>query len=68
MTDERFQKYFCKSETMSSLAAKYGVTRRTLYSWIRPIRDDLTPGFWSIIKPHDLRKIIDFLGEYDTKA
>lgn len=67
MTDERFQKHFNKPETVATLAAKYNVDPRTLRRWIKPIQDSLSPPPWRSIRPVDLKKILEFIGEYELK-
>lgn len=64
MTDERFQKYFNHHETVSSLAEKYGITRQTLRTWLKPIKHKLNFSASKTFMPSDLKSIIEFLGEY----
>lgn len=64
MTDERFQKYFNHHETLSTLAEKYGIDRNTMREWIKPFKHKLSSGNWRTIRPHDLKVILECLGEY----
>jgi len=62
---DRF-KMFNTPETMSSLAAKYNVSLTTFKKWIKPIQHEIVIEPKNPFKPADLKKIIDFLGEYNV--
>jgi transposase-like protein len=61
---DRF-KQFNKPETVTSLAAKYGVSQRTFRKWITPIEEELNITHRKIFTPIELNLIINFLGEYN---
>ena len=53
-----------KPETVSSLAAKYGVTHKTFSNWISKIKDDLDIKRKRPLTPGQLKKIIEFLDSH----
>lgn len=61
---ERFKK-FNQPETITSLAAKYNVSRVTFRKWIKPIEHKLEIKHKKPFTPAELKIIIDFLGEYN---
>ncbi|MBU1719829.1 MAG: DUF4248 domain-containing protein [Bacteroidetes bacterium] len=56
---------FNKPETLSSLAAKYRVTYETFRKWLLPILDQVNFSPRRTFTPAEIKKIIDFLGEYE---
>jgi len=65
-SNTRFNR-FNRPETVTSLAARYQVSPITLLRWLNPIKDKIVIGRRQPFSPAELKIIIDFLGEYNTK-
>ena len=52
-------------ENLTSLAAKYNVSLKTFRKWIKPIEHDLTIAHRKPFTPAEIKKIVDFIGDYD---
>ena len=53
-------------ETMTSLAAKYQISRVTLRKWLIPIENQINISPRRPFTPVEIKIIIEFLGDYDS--
>ena len=57
-----------RAHTLAELAKSYNVDRRTLYNWIRPIRQELLEmytydkKYLSLLLPKQVKRIKEYLG------
>jgi transposase len=56
-----------KTYTLSELADEYGVSQKTMYNWLRPIREELIEMSIAkqrlrILLPKQVKRIREFLG------
>ncbi|WP_103919354.1 hypothetical protein [Candidatus Venteria ishoeyi] len=51
-------------ETMTSLAAKYKISRVTLRKWLIPIENQINISPRRLFTPVELKIIIEFLGDF----
>jgi hypothetical protein len=60
-----------KPNTLQELADLYQIDQRTLYNWLKPIRQELLEMYptkkknLSILLPKQVKRIVELLGDYE---